>query len=103
MSGVGSGIPLEVPQPRASDDPALSNLYFFITILRQFCEDMPEVVVRTQIVQFCGLRNAVNKSTVSCPPAVLWKIQFFSSPLLLAVSQKANSNWYAYVTNSYLL
>ena len=66
MSGVVSGIPLEAPLPRASAGPVLPDLYFlFITILRQLREDMPEVVVRAQIVQLCCFRNTVNKSTGS--------------------------------------
>ena len=38
---------------------------FFVTILRQLREDMPEVVVRAQIVQLHCFRNTVNKSTGS--------------------------------------
>ena len=54
MSGVVSGIPREAPLPRASADPVLPDLYFFfIIILRQLREDMPEIVVWAQIVQLC--------------------------------------------------
>lgn len=38
---------------------------FFVTILRQLREDMPEVVVWAQIVQLCCFWNTVNKSAGS--------------------------------------
>ena len=50
---------------------------FFVTILRQFREDMPEVVVWAQIVQLCCFWNTVNKSAGSGTFCCVMDIKFF--------------------------
>ena len=53
MSDVVFGIPPEVLLTRASEGPVLPDLYFlFIAQLRQLRQDMSEVIVRAQVIQF---------------------------------------------------
>ncbi len=55
--------------------------FLVTTILRQFCEDMPEVIVRVLIVQLCHLRNTVNKSTSPGSPCCVMEHPFFLQPI----------------------
>ena len=64
MSGVVYGIPREAPLPKASADLVLPDLYFlFYRTASAACQDMSEVIVRAQVIQFGCLWNAVDKGT----------------------------------------
>ena len=78
MSDVVFGIPPEVLLTRASESSVLPDLYFlFYRTASAACQDMSEVIVRAQVIQFGCLWNAVDKGTCLAPLAVLWNIQFF--------------------------
>ena len=64
MSDVVFGIPPEVLLTRASESSVLPDLYFlFYRTASAACQDMSEVIVRAQVIQFGCLWNAVDKGT----------------------------------------
>ena len=64
MSDVVFGIPPEVLLTRASEGSVLPDLYFlFYRTASAACQDMSEVIVRAQVIQFGCLWNAVDKGT----------------------------------------
>ena len=64
MSDVVFGIPPEVLLTRASESSVLPDLYFlFYRTASAACQDMSEVIVRAQVIQFGCLWNDVDKGT----------------------------------------